>query len=103
MRKIFILLLILMLCIGCTSTSTGGNTYQECYYGNNCPYTEEITLGKLASNGYLTTNNKDDSLINPMTKEDISNCTIIVKYNDGKVTVTPKEETSSCPSRGDYE
>ena len=38
-----------------------------------------------------------------MTKEDISNCTIIVKYNDGKVTITPKEETSSCPSRGDYE
>ena len=77
--------------------------YQECYYGNNCPYTEEITIGKLASTGYLTSNNKDNSIINPMTKEDISNCTLIVKYNDGKVTVTPKEETSSCPSRCVYE
>ena len=30
MKKLFILLLVMMLCIGCTSTSTGGRTYQEC-------------------------------------------------------------------------
>ena len=32
-----------MLCIGCTSTSTGGNTYQECYYGDNG---EEVCVNK---------------------------------------------------------
>ena len=24
-----------MFCTGCTSTTTGGKTYQECYYGDN--------------------------------------------------------------------
>lgn len=43
MRKIFTLLLILMLCIGCTSTSEGGRTYQECYYGDN---DEEVCVSK---------------------------------------------------------
>ena len=76
--------------------------YQECYYGDSCPYTEEITLGKLVSDGYLRSNNKDNSLINPMTKEDISNCTIIVKYNEGKVMISPKEENSTCPKTTDY-
>lgn len=43
MKKLFILLLVMMLCIGCTSTSTGGKTYQECYYGNDG---EEVCFNK---------------------------------------------------------
>lgn len=43
MIKIFMLLLILMLCIGCTSTSTGGKKCQECYYGDNG---EEVCVSK---------------------------------------------------------
>lgn len=43
MKKLFILLLVMMLCIGCTSTSTGGRTYQECYYGDDG---EEVCVNK---------------------------------------------------------
>lgn len=43
MKKLFILLLVIMLCIGCTSTSTGGRTYQECYYGDDG---EEVCVNK---------------------------------------------------------
>lgn len=43
MKKLFILLLVMMLCIGCTSTSTGGKTYQECYYGDDG---EEVCVNK---------------------------------------------------------
>lgn len=81
--------------------------YQECVYGNKCPYTEDISLGYLVSNGYLSSNDKasDTKLTNPITKEDISSCTITVKFDEGKgkITVVPKEENDICPSRGDYE
>lgn len=79
--------------------------YQECVYGNKCPYTEDISLGYLVSNGYLSSNDKDDNLINPITKENISGCTITVKYDEskGKVTVVPKSKDDICPSEGDYE
>lgn len=29
------LTIIIFTCIGCTSTSTGGKAYQECYYGDD--------------------------------------------------------------------
>ena len=45
MKKQFILLLVMMLCIGCTSTSTGGSTYQECYYGDDG---EEVCVNKFS-------------------------------------------------------
>lgn len=79
--------------------------YQECVYGNKCLYTEDISLGYLVSNGYLSSNDKDDNLINPITKENISSCTITVKYDEskGKVTVVPKSKDDKCPSEGDYE
>lgn len=79
--------------------------YQECVYGNRCQYTEDISLKYLVSNGYLSSNNEDNGLTNPITKKDISSCTITVKYDEskGKVTVVPKNESDICPSRGDYE
>lgn len=43
MKKIFLILLIIMLCTGCTSTTTGGRTYQECYYGDDG---EEVCVNK---------------------------------------------------------
>lgn len=74
--------------------------YQECYYGNSCSYTEEIKLKDLVNNGYLSSNDKDNILIDPITKENISECSIIVKYNEdkGKIVVTSNEEDNKCPS-----
>ena len=43
MKKIFLILLIIMFCTGCTSTTTDGRTYQECYYGDNG---EEVCINK---------------------------------------------------------
>ena len=37
------LTIIIFTCIGCTSTSTGGKTYQECYYGDDG---EEVCINK---------------------------------------------------------
>ncbi len=43
MKKIFLILLIIMFCTGCTSTSEGVRRYQECYYGDN---DEEVCVSK---------------------------------------------------------
>lgn len=40
---LIILTIIIFICIGCTSTSTGGKTYQECYYGDDG---EEVCVNK---------------------------------------------------------
>lgn len=40
---LIIITIIIFTCIGCTSTSTGGKTYQECYYGDDG---EEICVSK---------------------------------------------------------
>lgn len=44
--KLIILTIIIFISIGCTSTSTGGKTYQECYYGDNG---EEVCVNKYSS------------------------------------------------------
>lgn len=41
--KLIILTIVIFICIGCTSTSEGGRTYQECYYGDNG---EEVCVNK---------------------------------------------------------
>ncbi len=38
-----ILAIAIFTCIGCTSTSKGGRTYQECYYGDDG---EEVCVNK---------------------------------------------------------
>lgn len=77
--------------------------YQECKYGNNCPYTEEISLGKLVADGYLSSNSKNSiGLTDPVTNKDISNCIISVEYTNGEIKITP-EVGDNCPSQGDYE
>ena len=43
MKKIFLILLIIMFCTGCTSTTTGGKTYQECYHDDDG---EEVCINK---------------------------------------------------------
>lgn len=40
---LIILTIIIFICIGCSSTSTGGKTYQECYYGDDG---EEVCVNK---------------------------------------------------------
>ena len=41
--KLIILTISIFICVGCTSTTTGGRTYQECYYGDNG---EEVCVSK---------------------------------------------------------
>lgn len=41
--KLIILTIVIFICIGCTSPSGGGRTYQECYYGDNG---EEVCVNK---------------------------------------------------------
>ena len=41
--KLVIHTIIIFICTGCTSTSKGGRTYQECYYGDN---DEEVCINK---------------------------------------------------------
>lgn len=41
--KLVILAIIIFICAGCTSTSKGGRTYQECYYGDDG---EEVCVNK---------------------------------------------------------
>lgn len=40
---LLVLTIIIFIFTGCTSTSTGGRTYQECYYGDNG---EEVCVNK---------------------------------------------------------
>ena len=41
--KLIILTISIFICVGCTSTSKGGRTYQECYYGDDG---EEVCVNK---------------------------------------------------------
>lgn len=41
--KLVILAIIMFICAGCTPTSKGGRTYQECYYGDDG---EEVCVNK---------------------------------------------------------
>lgn len=78
--------------------------YQECVYGNKCIFDENISLGDLVLNGYLSSNNEDDKskVINPITNKDISNCIITIGYSNFSITITPQTVSDDCPSVGDY-
>lgn len=88
--------------------------YQECKFGNpigvSCTSSSggyTISLGDLVKYGYLSGNSKmkDENglsnkakLINPDDTNDISSCTINIKYNSGKIIVeAASRPTESCP------
>lgn len=95
--------------------SAGETYYQECKYsketiikmfnGNEpqansfCDY--NVTLNELIQHGYLTGNNGAGNmgLVDPRDETiDLSNCSIKVSYNNGKVTVTKNDSNANCPT-----
>ena len=88
--------------------------YQECKYSNNSHIScnldnngYNISLGELVRYGYIKGNSKDNndkfSLVNSYDELDISNCTIRVEYNNGKVVVTDVSDgNTSCPTTSEY-
>lgn len=86
--------------------------YQECRYAANpptCDNSGNITLGDLVKNGFLKGNKtlnpgtKDAkfTLVNPNTGDNIYNCNIEWKYNDGEFIITDKSG-GKCPKTEDY-
>jgi len=78
--------------------------YQECKYMasiNSICAKEEVELKDLVEFGYLTSNNSEEnstaSVINPITKEDISSCKIKVELINDKIKVIPIT-TTNCPT-----
>lgn len=96
--------------------------YQECKYSKNsgiiCNYDVilqeyTVTLQELVNYGYLKGNGTEDNKIdnkidnkmkivnpkvNPKDNNDIGECSIAVKYEDGKLTIENKtNNNNSCP------
>lgn len=82
--------------------------YQECKYSNNdsisCTSYDsgyKISLGNLVTYGYLKGNTKKNdntyTIENPLNNQSIADCEIIVKYENGKVTVT-NNSGNNCPN-----
>lgn len=81
------------------------NFYIECKYNGGISECSQlssgISLGTLVKYGFLTGNEKDGNtytLINPIDKKNIFNCTIKIEYNNGDVIVSAKNPTDSCPT-----
>ena len=77
--------------------------YQECKYkySNNSGITcnDTVTLQELVNYGYLKGNGTEDNeidnkmkIVNPKNNKDIGECSIAVKYENGKLTIE-----GSCP------
>lgn len=85
--------------------------YQECTYMSTTTLNEHvcndgqvrnITLGELVIYGYLTGNDSTESdnamrVIDPNTKEDISDCQIKITYESDVIKITPVNKSSKCP------
>ena len=89
--------------------------YQECKYSNNSGITcdDTVKLQDLVNYGYLKGNGTEDNKIdnkidnkmkivnpkvNPKDNNDIGECSIAVKYEDGKLTIENKtNNNNSCP------
>ena len=91
--------------------------YQECKYSNNsgiiCNYNETlqeytVKLKDLVNYGYLKGNGTEDNkidnkidnkmkIVNPKNNEYIGECSIAIKYEDGKLTIEDKTNNDSCP------
>lgn len=79
--------------------------YQECKYkySNNSGITcnDNVTLQDLVNYGYLKGNGtKDDKMeiVNPKNNEYIGECSIAVKYENGKLTIESMSNNNSCPN-----
>ena len=77
--------------------------YQECKYSNNSGITcdDTVTLQDLVNYGYLKGNGtKDDKMeiVNPKNNIDIGECSIAVKYENGKLTIESMSNNNSCPN-----
>lgn len=80
--------------------------YQECKYkySNNSGITcnDNVTLQDLVNYGYLKGNGTKDNkmvIVNPKDNINIGECSIAIKYENGKLTITKEKKTNngSCP------
>ena len=86
--------------------------YQECKYkySNNSGITcnDNVTLQDLVNYGYLKGNGTEDKkmenvnpkmkIVNPKNNKDIGECSIAVKYENGKLTIESMSDNNSCPN-----
>ena len=86
--------------------------YQECKYkySNNSGITcnDNVTLQDLVNYGYLKGNGTEDKkmenvnpkmkIVNPKNNIDIGECSIAVKYENGKLTIESMSNNNSCPN-----
>ena len=77
--------------------------YQECKYSNNSGITcnDNVTLQELVNYGYLKGNGTEDDkmkIVNPKNNIDIGECSIAVKYENGKLTIESMSNNNSCPN-----
>lgn len=78
--------------------------YQECKY-SDITCNDTVTLQELVNYGYLKGNGTEDNKmeivnpkVNPKDNNDIGECSIAVKYEDGKLTIENKtNNNNSCP------
>ena len=73
--------------------------YQECKY-SDITCNDTVTLQYLVDYGYLKGNGTKDNkmvIVNPKDNINIGECSIAVKYEDGKLTIEDKTNNDSCP------
>lgn len=73
--------------------------YQECKY-SDITCNDTVTLQYLVDYGYLKGNGTKDNkmvIVNPKDNKNIGECSIAVKYEDGKLTIEDKTNNDSCP------
>lgn len=75
--------------------------YQECKY-SDITCNDTVTLQYLVDYGYLKGNGTGDNkmvIVNPKDNINIGECSIAIKYENGKLTITKEKKTNngSCP------
>ena len=81
--------------------------YQECKY-SDITCNDTVTLQYLVDYGYLKGNGTEDKkmenvnpkmkIVNPKNNKDIGECSIAVKYENGKLTIESMSDNNSCPN-----
>ena len=81
--------------------------YQECKY-SDITCNDTVTLQDLVNYGYLKGNGTEDKkmenvnpkmkIVNPKNNKDIGECSISVKYEDGKLTIESMSDNDLCPT-----
>ena len=79
--------------------------------GNLCQFQRQslplVQLSTLVNKGLLSSNKTRDNtgtgkLFDPKTNEDISDCTINILYQDGKIVISTSDSRTKCPSSSDF-